>query len=279
MAAKRNRDWQVGPNLKPKPGSQGTLFRGNGPMRDEHWPKKYTPERLAEVRPIVMGNHSNIRDRATTAPQRRTLIDTVARSTVPYRHLQGAQFFPGQSTLGEGTVGLYSPPEDSLSRGSISIKRGWEDHYAPIHEIGHHVDRHSFPAYGLRRHGATEGFADEYAETHYRDKKGRPIKIEGYGSLEHLRSRPLDFQTGYWKERGSDYWEHNRANAAKSHDQIKREVIAEENPEDVAALYHQPPLIGKATSQNTRDGSTQAALVDPEWRRKAGLPSLFGDNT
>lgn len=174
--ARRNTDWQVGPNLKPQAGSQGTLFRGNQGISDERYPRGYTPERQKEIANAVGGNYargeglaaSYYRDhayvdtsgtsptrgqvigRANNLPKRR-LVDNIARSTVPVEHLQpkppakSLSFWTGDSLDSQhdarGSAGFYDadPPGHMGTRNDIHVKTDYVAGGTPIHEIGHHV--------------------------------------------------------------------------------------------------------------------------------------------
>jgi hypothetical protein len=213
MAAKK-KGWTVSTNVKANPGSQGTLFQGGSEqMSDRRYPKGYTPERLAEVRPAIMGNPYNIRDRIiggkhhSTAPQRRDVIDTVARSTVPAEHLQGAQFFPGQHSLSlpgeEAAAGIYK-----VAQKSISILKGYEKEDTVIHEIGHHVSHQSEQHGGYAtpaQQGTEEAHADNYAAEHYRDEKGRQRKVYTYGLGIRTKTRPEEFYAAYDQTREGEH--------------------------------------------------------------------------
>ena len=170
-----SKDWQVGPVLKDKPGSQGTLFRGGTKyFSDARYPRGYTPGRLHEVANAVQqpyakqGAKSNeYRDhpyktrnqetgdwevvgRANNEPKRR-LVDNVARSTVPIEHLQpkaparNLSFWVHESFdkqhAADNTAGTYQgdPPGHMGSRNDIHIATNAVSGTTPIHEIGHHV--------------------------------------------------------------------------------------------------------------------------------------------
>jgi len=217
-----NKDWQVGPVLKDKLGSQGTLFRGgtkySAPGR---FPKGYTPERQKEIADAVVRPSTTVSFRTGTTHQFgtdskefkdrkirgsgdmstaplyhesrqhvRSLVDNVARSTVPVQHLSGVQFRTGESTvphLDRGkdpkdaatfVAGHYDRSGDALSRGApvIRVRPGQEQSETPIHEIGHHVSHTEDPRRALYRspemQGREEGRADDYAHEHYRNPEG-----------------------------------------------------------------------------------------------------------
>lgn len=242
------KDWQVGPVLKDKPGSQGTLFRGGTEYSsDKRYPRGYTPERRNEVaeavvrpsitvdtslqktqsddRVISTGTQSkHFKDRKVnygvvdgkphlaneSAQPTRNLVDNIARSTVPVEHLNGVQFRTnvGQEQLGHvTTAGHYSRAGDALSKGDpvIRLGPGYERESVAIHEIGHHVSsvegnewkkNYSFTS---PEGGQEEAFADNYADTHFRNSKGKPESRGTYGGGEHAGhiERSPEFWGGY----------------------------------------------------------------------------------
>jgi hypothetical protein len=207
-------DWHLGPQLKDKPGSQGTLFSGGTKYSsDARFPRGYTPERREEVAGRIVAPSGHPRDEGGVRTGTRSLnykdvtygykgstlnppehvsrepirrvVDTVARSTVPASDLEdksggqltvrtGIQFAP---TEGDslGTAGQYHA---FVRHPEVHLGPGFEDKPTVIHEIGHHVSHqqgtdHS-EYYNAREQGQEEAFADNYADTHYRDRKGRP---------------------------------------------------------------------------------------------------------
>jgi hypothetical protein len=102
-------------------------------------------------------------------------------------HLRGVQFYPGQQSLevfnggrhAGGIQGVYQH-QDGTRPPTISILGGQEGTYVPIHEIGHHASQvegteHSQYQTGYQR-GQEEGFADQYAYEHFRDRRGERMK-------------------------------------------------------------------------------------------------------
>ena len=242
-------DWHIGPVLKDKVGSQGTLFRGGTKYSsDKRYPKGYTPERQAEVANAVVkpSIHVDLSKRRTQTDDReirtgtasshykdrqvrtsehwdgtpntyanesaqptRDLVDNIARSTVPVDHLSGVQFRTNvdQDRLGAPTTaGHYDTRGDAMSNGPvIRLGAGYEKGSTTIHEIGHHVSEtqgnewrknysHSTP-----ERGQEEAFADNYADTHFRNQKGKPEPRGTYGGGEyagHIERSP-EFWGGY----------------------------------------------------------------------------------
>jgi hypothetical protein len=206
--------------MKAKPGSQGTLFQGGSDqMTDKKWPRGYTPERLHEVKSAVLPDKRILADNPRmypydTAGDTRKLVDTIARSTVPVGHLQSLQFEPGLSKYAMMDTGpnadpmvpggLYEKPRETAGpsymrrpEGPATIKllEGVAGGHIPIHEIGHHVSleqgtEHS--AYSNpRQRGQEEAFADNYAQQHYRPRRGERYQGVGMyngGERDHIRS-------------------------------------------------------------------------------------------
>ena len=234
--------WDLRTNIKSSAGSQGTLLRGDQFELNQakRWPRGYDPERQAEVREAVVGRLSQrdpLSDNNRFGPTRRDLIDTVARSTSPAEHFQDIQFAPGQrpwrynSTIFDGRMsapnvaGEYHPHgpngdvpldeyEDSGRTHSanptaptVLIQAGYERDVTPIHEIGHHVstisDTEHSPFRTARQQGQEEAYADEYAQQHYRDRRGKSIEVEEYPGA---RSRGLDFHDAYHQARRTQHW-------------------------------------------------------------------------
>jgi hypothetical protein len=187
------KDWQVGPVLKEKLNSQGTLFRGGTQYSsDARYPRGYTPERQAAVREQIKGTDwQRPADEALDAHlQRNRIVDTVSRSTVPVEHLQGLQWghaAKGQQITSTGnSAGAYFKGNGDAPM--IGVKHGMERTSVPIHEIGHHVSHaiegteHSQNYSYESGHGGTEeAFADNYEQEHYRDRKGRQVEVGTYG--------------------------------------------------------------------------------------------------
>jgi hypothetical protein len=204
------KDWQVGPVLKEKAGSQGTLFRGGTRYSsDARYPRGYTPERQAEVREQIQPTRlSGSFDPVGSQQQRARIADTVARSTAPVAHLQGLQWAhvnPGEAiTVGDTAAGAYFESRD-VKEGSVAAERAGGVYRSPamvavkpeydrtgtvLHEIGHHVSHeieqteHSRPgnySHESAHGGAEEAFADNYAEQHFRDRRGRQVERGTYG--------------------------------------------------------------------------------------------------
>lgn len=164
-------------NIKAAPGSQGTLFQGGYPTR---YPRGYTPERMHEVvRATVHSGLDPSKQHASRAEMAARVRDTVARSTVPVEHLQRVGWYTNSGVSeSHEALGLYTKPGEHNSRASIHIAPGAEGGLTPIHEIGHHVshevEKTAHSAYNTPAlRGEEEGYAENYAETHFRDRRGK----------------------------------------------------------------------------------------------------------
>lgn len=293
------KDWQVGPVLKDKLDSQGTLFRGGTKYSsDKRYPKGYTPERQAEVadavvRPSVQnylnkpaetstGTQSkHFKDRRVTvglnpdypkgyrmesAQPTRNLVDNVARSTVPVEHLRGVQFrtSASEAMLGEKVAGHYDKRGDAMTNGDpvIRLKEGADSTSTAIHEIGHHVSQahegniHPYDEHGFS--GPEEAWADNYAEEHFRDPKGKQEQRYTYGGGPwggHIQ-RSDEFWSSYGKNRS---WGLNRASTAAQNEEYYQKYPEEKvhpdntmdeplihksyvNPDDYKAGHDKPEL-------------------------------------
>lgn len=166
-------------NIKATPGSQGTLFQGGYPTS---YHRGYTPERQRDVTKAAKWlDPKNIYP--GHAPATAALRDTVARSTVPVEHVQGVYFSatPHAAEKLETTEarGLYQKPGDTALKASlVSVHPDAVRGGTVVHEIGHHVSHEiaktAHSAYDTPAHrGAEEGFAENYMETHFRDRRGR----------------------------------------------------------------------------------------------------------
>lgn len=289
------KDWQVGPVLKSKPNSQGTLFRGGTKYSsDKRFPRGYTPERQAEVADaVVQPSHKvffnkpnetstgtasdHFKDRRVTVglnpkypegyrmesrQETRRLVDTVARSTVPVDHLRGVQFRTNSSDqmLGQSNVsGHYDQRGDAMSHGDpvIRIREGRAAGSIPIHEIGHHVSStqgnpwKSNYSYSSEDGGHEEAFADNYAEQHYRDRKGRSTDVGTYGGGKYAGriERSDEFWDGYHKNRSSAMY--------SAH-------VDREN----AKYYKKYP-----EQQQHPDGSMDVPLIEKPWTGEGETPT------
>lgn len=198
-------------NMKAKPHSQGTLFQGGHTTagNGKPWPRGFSPERRDEVvqamddwpgskgfpqvHAILGSKHTNGRlgyKSAYWGGEVSEGVNTVARSTVPAEHIRGARYWFNQPEKHmSDAAGLYRPASASDSAASIKVGQGRAGRTTTIHEIGHHASvltgtphnsnwRTSVeesPHDHYRDRGQEEGFAENYAETHYRDHRGRPL--------------------------------------------------------------------------------------------------------
>lgn len=208
-------------NIKGKPDSQGTLFqvKDKGLLNpQQRWPRGYTPERQQAVNEVMHGANSPylLSDKAGTGPARRDLNETIKRSTVPPEHLGGVKFQPGQASLaihdggrfGGGEIhGVYENERQGKDP-EISILKGQESTFVPIHEIGHHVSAneatpHAEYRTGYQR-GQEEAFADRYAHEHFRDRRGEQMsEMRVYPTPQHDEpTHRMNFQSAYHAGRG-----------------------------------------------------------------------------
>jgi hypothetical protein len=274
------RDWQIGPVLKNKLNSQGTLFRGGTKWSsDQRFPKGYTPERQAEVAEAVVRPSTSVyldqrgvvkqtgtqskefKDRKVRTSGSmsddnlvhdsrqpvRSLVDNIARSTVPVTDLSGVHFRVNQTTerLRKDTVGgHYDRRGDAMTSGEpvIRIRGGQEDTPVAIHEIGHHVsytqgNQHAVKYDTPETRGREEGFADDYALEHYRGFKGEresPYHVYAGGSRNEERTEA--FYAGYHAHRGTEALPRL---GEPSHWELRRNREAAED--DASALFHRVP--------------------------------------
>lgn len=228
------KDWAVGPVLKNKPGSQGTLVRGGTKWSsDKRYPRGYTPGRRAEVDAAFTQNSykDTVEPKTVFRPETRTsnehyrqILDNVSRSTIPVEHLaprvddfntthpmkvMGANEAAAQLKPSEDAHYRYTPANAWGARhveDELAVRPRYTRDHTSIHELGHHYDqltRATGTHMGWKdvgHLGQAEAFADDYAEQHYRDKKGRPTTVETY-PLIALGNAPPDFTRSYNRER------------------------------------------------------------------------------
>lgn len=213
MADLTGKQWRMETNIKAAPNSQGTLFQGGNPTPREHgrWPRGFSPERRDEVAKMVGGYPRNAGERSAEGRQG---IHTIARSTVPSPHLDGlyADFHSVEvSAIGDGRAGDYRTAGRTL--GVMRIAPGQAGGTTPIHEIGHHVsaqvERNWHSSYSTPgQRGQEEAYAENYAETHARDRRGRRVKIdkgpEGWASKEETVEARKALREHFYARREAD---------------------------------------------------------------------------
>jgi hypothetical protein len=200
-------------NLKATPGSQGTLFQGGYPTS---YHRGYTPERQRDVTKAAKWlDPKNIYH--GHAPATAAMRDTVARSTVPVEHVQGVYFSATahaakdlETSEARGTY--HAPDTTALNASLIKVHPDAVRGGTAIHEIGHHVSHeiekteHSAYDTGARR-GREEGFAENYMETHFRDRRGRPrasgSTAQNWTHREKDSGHRTAFQTAFHDERAA----------------------------------------------------------------------------
>jgi hypothetical protein len=146
-------------------------------------------------------------------------VETIARSTVPASHLDGlyANYHDSAVTaVGDGRSGDYQKQGRAL--GLMRIAPGRAASTTTIHEIGHHVsariDQSEHSAYNTpTTRGAEEGFAENYAETHFRDRRVKPVQIdrgpEGWAGKEESPAASNDFRRTFRTMRAAGAPEHS----------------------------------------------------------------------
>lgn len=237
MAALNRNQFRMTSNMKAAPNSQGTLFQGvtakpGGAGQD--WPRRYSPQRRDAVLGALRGGDDIQEDlkghqkadgfslqTGDALAQQAHGISAIARSTVPVEHLQGGlriHWGMGSatgSTLGEyRRYGAYGTEKEPTSP-DVLIERKPGNEHTPtvIHEIGHHVsatvDKNPHAEYDSpANRGQEEGFAENYAETHFRDKTGKPI--------EHYKTDPSGWAARENWQGESDFIDHFHAERTKS---------------------------------------------------------------
>lgn len=255
-----NKDWQVGPVLKDKMGSQGTLFRGGTKYSSpQRFPRGYTPERQAAVRDAVKSSESgpvtDMQDFIAGHKQRLKIADTIARSTVPHQHLQGVQWAhvrpwerltaATEANPNDSAGAYFKPHRNRPDAGMIAVREPYQDTSTVIHELGHHISylqgtEHSRNYSYEHEHGGTEeAFADNYAEQHFRDRKGNPVERGTYGGGQYAGriQRSNEFWEGYHKQRDSSmYREHVERENEKYYGAWPEEKIHPDDSQDVPLI-------------------------------------------
>lgn len=196
------RQFRMQTNIKVAPNSQGTLFQGGNPTpaTGKPWPRGHSPERRDEVveamddwpgsggYPRVHANlgskHLQDYQRTYKGPHTAEVAATVsniARSTIPAHHISGARYTVGidKAYMPDAALGVYRKARGYKEHADVHIREGSAGTTTPIHEIGHHVsatvDRNEHADYSnATQRGHEEAYAENYAETHFRDRRGRP---------------------------------------------------------------------------------------------------------
>lgn len=272
--ARKETDWHVATNLGQSPGSQGTLFSGGTKWSsDDRFPRGYTPERLHEVNDAFRMKDWGDSTPGDFAQQRSALVDTVARSTVPTEHLEDLRFMhvpPGTRILGKGHMGSTDPEGDAAGAyfrreekvdgfsGSIAVHKEFAREKTPIHEIGHHVDRQAKIS---RTTGEAEGFADNYAQEHYRDRRRNPIQVEAYGGgmFGGQIRRSDQFWSDYNRTRD---WGRSQAVEDDDREYFKRYPEEQLGKDDT----YNPPLIKKEFVSMREPKRTPEIEINPDAR-------------
>lgn len=188
---KKSKGWLEGTNLSHAPNAQGTLFQGgNAYIADKHrYQRGYTPERRDAVKaaarfvgPGEYGKWSEPKVRERENKGANAAVENIARSTVPIEHLTGVSvqvlhpdLYPHRRGISDGAGGTYTYKSNLKVPGEILVREDVANEPTLIHEVGHHVSRMSGTEHSAYKtpsqRGAEEGFADRYAEEHFRHDK------------------------------------------------------------------------------------------------------------
>lgn len=216
-------EWDLRPNIKSKPNSQGTLFSGGVSQMppEKRYKRGYTPDRMQEVTNAVQFPERNYsHDVQRDFYNRAVVKESIARSTAPATDLQGltVRVLPHRGAIIGGGRGVYE--EDTQT---AMIAQHASNDQTVIHEIGHHVSnvRSGGTNYGPGTpadRGREEGFADRYADEHFRADPSAKKKMlddprRGLSSYipsplqtrdRNGRHRTADFNRGYDRARPMD---------------------------------------------------------------------------
>jgi hypothetical protein len=206
-------DWNLQTNLKPKPNAQGTLFSGGKSQipAEKRYPRGYTPERMAEVVNTVQFPDSKGYNRETPRDylQRAQAIQNVARSTIPTSEMEGltVKVLPmkGSTITGRSE---YDHEDKAVKLMQYDSRTD-----TVVHEIGHHASHllgteHS--AYNTpRARGEEEGFADAYADKHFREDPQAKAKYldtwDQRRGVANYTPHPIQTRDSSGKSRAADF--------------------------------------------------------------------------
>lgn len=209
-------------------------------------------------------------------------VANLARSTVPVEHIRGARYYfqIQDNQINPNTGGHYNPGTPNWGP-SITVRASAAHTTTTIHEVGHHVSNLTGTPHAasqragvgdqMAAHGQEESFAETYAETHYRDHRGRPL---------------VNFQTsphkwwGHYGMPGEDVpYEYKDDDPRRSFNRAFYEHQAEHSPSDRArraynakldmqtrhptGMVGQIPLLGQEAVEWHEDGNTPKRH---EWR-------------
>jgi len=260
---KKTKGWIEGTNLNNSPNSQGTLFQGgNAHIAPEHrYNKGYTPERMAAVQkaarwvgPGIAGDYDYPRERRGKVRAQ----ETVARSTVPVEDLKGTSIqvlhpglFPHRTGIKDGSDGVYQHRTERTIPGYIIVRECSEHRGTLIHEIGHHVSRMSgseSSSYDTpAKRGAEEGFADHYADKHFRLAKGQSTNdLKGRSPYRPYDNQVTDHAGILRPEQFRDAYNAARPHESRTPNLLDRHVegLTERALDETARTRHSPPLPG-----------------------------------
>lgn len=205
-------DWDLRSNIKDKPNAQGTLFSGGASQipAEKRYPRGYTPDRMAEVTntvqfPAVNYSHEMGRDYFNRAKAQ----ENIARSTIPASDLQGltVKVLPHRGHIIGGSDGVY---EDDQQRAMVMQHAAGTS--TVIHEIGHHVSHvasggTNYGAGTPRERGYEEGFADRYADEHFRPhpQAKKMMLDDSRRGLDNYEPSPLQTRDRNGRHRTVDF--------------------------------------------------------------------------
>jgi hypothetical protein len=211
--------------IKSKPNAQGTLFSADPSLRrpESRQPRGYSPERYAAVGRMIGHLYGGevVAPPGTHEAQAHVLA-TVARSTVPLEDLKARHSSKGLSIgvstsksnsggVSEGSAGTYHETKGPGHPATAWVTPEAAPTYAVLHEIGHHAEREGLGIPSTadpEKMGRSEGFADQYAETHYRTpgykQRGFTVPSHSEDWHENYAIAPRDrykFDNGYLQAR------------------------------------------------------------------------------
>jgi hypothetical protein len=146
------------------------------------YPRGFTPARLRAVQSTTGLDPQWHGDEG--AKDVAAIRDNLARSTAPVEHMQGVTWRTSSRAIGADEVGRYEPPLPWAAEPEavIHVGPGQGRGGTPLHELGHHVShevaRNPHSAYDdTVDMGREEAYAENYAETHFRDRRGNPVRV------------------------------------------------------------------------------------------------------
>lgn len=176
-------------------GGTPQLFSTKEMLTDRaRYPRGFTPDRLREVQATTRLNPQ--REYPPRAAAVAGVRNTLARSTASVEQMRGVKWYAGADMQNHGgAAGLYygaRQPGFGEGNRAILVGKGHEHGGTPIHELGHHVSEMTGTEHTeyLRpdQQGREEAFAENFAEAHWRDRRGRPAvknRIQAHAWTSH----------------------------------------------------------------------------------------------